>query len=62
MGYRAKCPLRRGEDTATDILLNCAETKRWREQFLSRKWLDKEDDKIFKKCVECTKITTARIV
>jgi hypothetical protein len=33
-----------------------------REQFLSRKWLDKKDDIIFKKCVECTNITRARIV
>ena len=61
MGYRGKCPLHRGGDTATDILLNCTETKRWREQFLSRKWIDKQDI-IFKKCVECTKITRARIV
>jgi len=60
MGYRGKCPLHKSEDTATDI--NCAETERWREQFLSRKWLEKNNDIIFKKFVECTKITRARLV
>jgi hypothetical protein len=33
-----RCPLCNGEEEAIHILLKCPETRRLREQFLSRKW------------------------
>jgi hypothetical protein len=36
---RGRCPLFREEDDALHILLECLETRKWRELVLSRKWL-----------------------
>jgi predicted metal-binding transcription factor (methanogenesis marker protein 9) len=60
VGYRGRYSLCRVEETASHILLNCSEPKRWREKFLRRKWLDIKDETVFKISVECTKITRAR--
>jgi hypothetical protein len=35
----AKCTLRHDEENAMDIFLNCSETYRWKGQFLNRRWV-----------------------
>jgi hypothetical protein len=36
---KGRCPLCSEDEDATHILLKCLETRKWTEQFLSRKWL-----------------------
>jgi hypothetical protein len=35
------------------MLLKCSETRKWREQFLSRKWLSLNELIVFKKIINC---------
>jgi hypothetical protein len=35
------------------ILLKCSETRKWREQLLSRKWLKLNEWIVFKKIINC---------
>jgi hypothetical protein len=37
-------------------LLKCLETRKWREQFLSRKWLMISEWIVYKKIINCTNI------
>jgi len=48
------CRLCRGEHYATDILLNCQEQKRWRKNFLDKKWLQVNEEVAFAKPVRCS--------
>jgi hypothetical protein len=36
---KGRCPLCSEDEDAVHILLKFSETRKWREQFLSRKWL-----------------------
>jgi hypothetical protein len=36
---KGTCPLCRGNEDIKHILLSCPETKKWRMQFMSKKWL-----------------------
>jgi hypothetical protein len=36
---KGRCPLCSEEEDPIYILLKCSEMRKWREQFLSRKWL-----------------------
>jgi hypothetical protein len=36
---KGRCPLCSEDEDAIHILLKCLEMRKWREQFLSRKWL-----------------------
>jgi hypothetical protein len=45
---------------AIHILLKCSETRKWREQFLSRKRLRLNEWVAYKKIINCTNITELR--
>jgi hypothetical protein len=36
---KGTCPLCRGNEDAKHTLLRCPETKKWRMQFINKKWL-----------------------
>jgi hypothetical protein len=46
---KGRCPLCSEEEDPIHILLKCSETRKWREQFLNRKWLRPA----FKKIINC---------
>jgi hypothetical protein len=39
-----RCPLCKEDEDVIHKLLKCSETRKWREQFLSRKWLNINED------------------
>jgi hypothetical protein len=49
-----RCPLCSKEEDPIHILLKCLKTRKWREQFLSRKWLRLNKWIVFKKIINCT--------
>jgi hypothetical protein len=51
---KGRCPLCSEEEDPIHILLKCSETRRWREQFLSRKLLRLKEWIVFKKIINCT--------
>jgi hypothetical protein len=53
---KGRCPLCSEDEDAIHILLKCSETRTWREQFLSRKWLGLNEWIVFKKRINCTNI------
>jgi hypothetical protein len=57
---KAQCLLCSEDKDAIHILLKCLETKKWREQFLSRKWLLLNEGIAYKKIINCTNITELR--
>jgi hypothetical protein len=54
------CPLRRGNEDAKHTLLSCPETKKWRIQFINKKWLCISEEPAHKKIVNC--INKAHII
>jgi hypothetical protein len=52
---KGRCPLCSEEEDP--ILLKCSETRKWREQFLSRKWLRLNELIAFKKIINCNNST-----
>jgi hypothetical protein len=44
------------------ILLKCSETRKWREQFLSRKWLRLNEWIVFKKIINSSNSIELRII
>jgi hypothetical protein len=57
---KGRCHLCREDEDAVHILLKCSKTRKWREQFLSRKWLGLNEWIVFKKIINCTNITELR--
>jgi hypothetical protein len=51
---KGRCPLCSEDEDPIHILLKCSETRKWREQFLSRKWLRLNEWIFFKKIINCT--------
>jgi hypothetical protein len=50
---KGRCPLCSEEEDPIHILLKCSETRKWREQFLSRKWLRLNEWIVLKKIINC---------
>jgi hypothetical protein len=48
------CPLYKDNGDVTHILLRCPETKKWRMQFVNKKWLCINEELAYKKIVNCT--------
>jgi hypothetical protein len=57
---KGRCPLCSEDEDAIHILLKCSETRKWREQFLSRKWLRLNELIVLKKIINCTNIIDLR--
>jgi hypothetical protein len=51
---KGRCPLCSKDEDAVHTLLKYSETKKWREQFLSRKWLKLNEWIVYKKIISCT--------
>jgi HKD family nuclease len=51
-----------GEEDAKHILLNCPETKKWREELLCSKWLNKNEDIAYRKIINCTNVTKIKTI
>jgi hypothetical protein len=50
---KGTCPLCMGNDDMKHILLSCPETKKWRMQFMSTKWLYIYEELAYRK-INCT--------
>jgi hypothetical protein len=50
---KGRCPVCSEEEDIIHILLKCSETRKWREKFLSRKWLGLNEWIILKKIINC---------
>jgi hypothetical protein len=50
---KGRCPLCSEKEDSIHILLKCSETRKWREQFLSRKLLSLNEWIVFKKIIKC---------
>jgi hypothetical protein len=50
---KGTCPLCRDNEDAKHILLICPETKKWRMQFINKKWLCINEELAYKKIVNC---------
>jgi hypothetical protein len=59
---RGSCPLCSEDEDTVHILLKCSETRKWREQFLSRKWLRVKEWIVYKKIINCTNIIELRTI
>jgi hypothetical protein len=57
---KGRCPLCSEDEDAIHILSKCSETRKWREQFLSRKWTRLNEWIVFKKIINCTNIIDLR--
>jgi hypothetical protein len=57
---KGRCPLCSENEDAVHLLLKCSETRKWRKQFLSMKWLRLNEWIVFKKIQNCTNITELR--
>jgi hypothetical protein len=57
---KGRCPLCSEEKDPMHILLKCSETRKWREQFLSIKWLRLNEWIVFKKKINCTNTVELR--
>jgi hypothetical protein len=51
---KGTCPLCRGNEDVKHVLLSCPETKKWRMQFINKKWLYINEEQENKKIVNCT--------
>jgi hypothetical protein len=50
---RGRCPLCLGEEGAKHIILECCETKKWREKYVHSNWLNMNEDLTYKKITCC---------
>jgi hypothetical protein len=50
---KRRCPLCSEEEDPIHVLLKCSETRKWREQFLRRKWFRLNEWIAYKKIVNC---------
>jgi hypothetical protein len=57
---KGRCPLCSENEDAVHILLKCSETRKWRDQFLSRKWQIVNEEIAYKKITNCTNIIELR--
>jgi hypothetical protein len=48
---KGRCPLCSEEEDPIHILLKCSKTRKWREHFLSRKWLSLNELIVLKKII-----------
>jgi hypothetical protein len=55
---KGRCPL--CSEDEDDILLKCSKTRKWREQFLSRKWHILNEWIAYMKIINCTNIIELR--
>jgi hypothetical protein len=53
---RGRCPLCLEEEGAKHMLLECPETKKWREELVCSKWLDINEDTAYRKIISCTNV------
>jgi hypothetical protein len=49
-----RCPLCSEDEDPIHILLKCSETRKWREQFSSRKWRRLNEWIVLNKIINCT--------
>jgi hypothetical protein len=59
---KGRCPLRSEDEDAIHRYLKCSETRKWREQFLSRKWLMLNEGIDYKKIISCTNTVELRSI
>jgi hypothetical protein len=57
---KGRCPICSEDEDAVHILLKCSETRKWREHFLSRKWLMLNEWIVYNKIINCTNIIELR--
>jgi hypothetical protein len=57
---KGRYPLCSKDEDAIHILLKCSETRKWREQFLRRKWLMLNECIAYKKIINCKNIIELR--
>jgi hypothetical protein len=50
---KGRCPICSEEEDPIHVLLKCSETRKWREHFLSRKWLRLNKWIVSKKVINC---------
>jgi hypothetical protein len=48
------------EAASLHILLKCSETRKWREQFLSRKWLVVNEEVAYERIINCANAVELR--
>jgi hypothetical protein len=53
---KGRCPLCSDDEDPAHILLSCSEARKWRKQFLSRKWLMLNEGIAYKKIINCTNV------
>jgi hypothetical protein len=51
---KRRCPIYFGEEDVKHILLDCLETRNWRMEFLSEKWLNIKKEVAYRKILRCT--------
>jgi hypothetical protein len=52
---KGTCPLCLGKEDTKHILLECLETNDWRMEMLCERWLDINEEMVYKKVLSCTK-------
>jgi hypothetical protein len=57
---KGRCSLSSEDEDAIHILLKCSGKRKWREQFLRRKWLRLNEWIVYKKIIICTDIIELR--
>jgi hypothetical protein len=57
---KGRCLLCSEDEDPIHILLKCSETRKWREKFLSRKWLRLNEWIAYTKIINCTNIIDLR--
>jgi hypothetical protein len=57
---KGRCPLCSEDEDAVHVLLKCVETRKWRKQLLSRKWLTVNEESAYKKIINCTNAVKLR--
>jgi hypothetical protein len=57
---KGRCPLCSEDEDAVHMFLKCSETRKWREKFLSMKWLGLNEWIAYKKIINCTSIIELR--
>jgi hypothetical protein len=46
-----------GEEDSKHMLLKCPETKKWREEFVCSKWLNRNEDITYRKIISSKNVT-----
>jgi hypothetical protein len=57
---KGRCLLCSEDEDPIHIVLKCSEMRKWREQFLSRKWIRLNEWIFYKKIINCTNIIELR--